>query len=288
MPTTRSGGRTDRRSRRRVTGLSGLALGVSLALALPANANIGGGPTGCIHLCPAVWQNYVLNQVITPCVVGIGVSSTSPYDRDVEVIPGSTIDCGPLEVRVNQYDLTVEDGGFLLLAEKVLVTGSGNRIAALCDSVYDKHGFRIVTADDIDVASGGEFSATCHLGAGLIELRSDADITLAGSTVTANAQYAAGGEIIVRAKGNVALTSAVEARNTSTSGYYEGGSIAVQGDDVTISGGLSTTGTNMPGAGYTSMRPAISPSAPPARSMPRERRAVPTAARSAFLLGAPW
>jgi len=248
MPTTTSGG-IDHRSRQRIAGSGGLVLGLTLALASPGHANLGGGPTGCIHLCPAVWQNYVLNQVVAPCVVGIGVSSTSPYNRDVEVIPGSTIDCRPLEVRVNQYDLTVEDGGFLLLAEKLLVSGSGNRIAALCDTVYDKHGFRIVTTDDIDVTSGGELSATCHLGSGLVELRSESDITLAGATLTANAQYAAGGEVIVRAKGDVTLTSAVEARNTSTSGYYEGGSIAIQGDDVTIAGGLSTTGTNMPGGG---------------------------------------
>jgi hypothetical protein len=227
--------------------LAPVVLSLLLLAASGAQANPGGGPTGCVHLCPAVWTNYVLYGTIANCVVGIGVSSTPPYNRDVAVIPGSTIDCGPLEVHVTQYDLTVTEGGFLLLGKRVLVSGSGNRIAGLCSTVYDKHGFRLVTTNGIDVTSGGELTTTCQQGGGYMELRTDTNVTLGGSALTANAQYGPGGEVVIRADGNITVTSAIEARNTSTSGYYEGGGIVLDGKDVTIQASLSATGTNKPG-----------------------------------------
>lgn len=226
------------------------AVGVLLGVALvtgTGRANPGGGPTGCVHLCPSVWNAYVLYGTLAPCVVGIGVSSTPPYDRDVAGIPGSTIDCGPLEVHVTQYDLTVTDGGFLLLGKRVLVSGSGNRIAGLCNTSYTKHGFRLVTTNGVDVTSGGELTTTCTQGGGYMELRTDTNVTLGGSTMTANAQSGPGGEVVVRAKGNITVTSAIEAKNTGTSGYYEGGGIVLNGKDVTVQASLSATGTNKPG-----------------------------------------
>jgi cytochrome c biogenesis factor len=99
---------------------SGRALicAVALSVATTAAANLGGGPTGCSALCPSVWEDYVLNETIAPCVVGIGVNEDSPYDADVDVVPGSHIQCGPLEVRVTSYDLNVADGGYLIEASQ--------------------------------------------------------------------------------------------------------------------------------------------------------------------------
>jgi hypothetical protein len=212
-----------------------------------AEGNPGGGPSGCVHLCPAVWSNYVQNGVLAPCVVGIGVSSTPPYDRDVSVLPGSTIECGALEVHVTHYDLTVTDGGFLLKASRVLVSGSGNRIAALCNQSADKQGFRLLTTGAIDVLSGGELSTTCTNGAGLIDLKAAGDVTLNGATVTANAQFGRGGTIVVRADGDVTLGSGLEARSSASAGGYDGGGIVVEGDDVWVQGGLVATGVGASG-----------------------------------------
>ena len=70
-----------------------------IALAMPllfafagseVRAITGGGPTGCIDLCPADWVNYIQNGGHGPCVV---VGTNQPPGAPIQVIAGSIIDC---------------------------------------------------------------------------------------------------------------------------------------------------------------------------------------------------
>src|SRR5262245_58531439 len=143
-----------------------LAAAAVVAVASAARANPGGGPTGCVHLCQTVWTNYVMSGTIAPCVVGADTNA------DIAVVAGSHIKCSPLEVHLTQHSLTVQNGGFLLEASRVLVSGNGHRIAATCTTQNGiEPGVRLVVTGDIDVQSSGEIVADCILGGGLIELR---------------------------------------------------------------------------------------------------------------------
>jgi hypothetical protein len=204
----------------------------------------GGGPTGCIHICEDRWEAHVLGGGSGPCVV----------EGHVEVIAGSVIDCDTLDVEVSAANssLTVEDGGFRLRANSLTVTGSGREITATCTAA-GAFGFEINVVEDITDSSSGRLSATCSYGGGHIRLRAGDAVTLSGNKTEANGDGigADAGSVTIRAGGDVTTSVAVEALNTKSLGYANGGEIEIKGDDLSIGGNLTATGTNESGGSIT-------------------------------------
>jgi hypothetical protein len=223
-----------------------------IALAMPllfafagseVRAITGGGPTGCIDLCPADWVNYIQNGGHGPCVV---VGTNQPPGAPIQVIAGSIIDCDEMDVRITGRDLAVTDGKFWLKARSVLV--QGKHVTAGCNQHTDRHGFRLDTAGDVTVGTQGKLDATCAAGGGEIIVEADGNVSLGGQDLFADGAPPGGpgGRILVRAKGDVTTSVLVRASNTG-SAAGDGGTIEVEGEDLVLGGNLFAQGASATG-----------------------------------------
>lgn len=204
----------------------------AMLLAAPpwAAANIGGGPTGCYHLCPDRWVDYLNGVGSGPCYV----------EGTVAVQPGSLIDCDALDVVVRSNEggnLTIEDGTFTLRAHDLTVQGAA--ITATCTSAVEI-GYTLTLDGSVSLGTGAILGASCDYGGGSIVIdapdgvtsTTDQDIQAVGTGVDAS-----GGRIAIRSDQDVSITGAMQVRahsDQSTQTEAEGGSVEIDGDDVTV------------------------------------------------------
>jgi hypothetical protein len=189
--------------------------------------------TTCANLCAGTSN---------PCVVA----------QTLNVVPGSTIDCGGRDVQVSGGDILVHDGQFSLIANSITVSNR-HVISADCPQGTSP-GFSLRTSGDVSIVpnSASAMKAQCATGGGVISIDASGDVTIAGTGINANgtARNTPGGNISIVAGGTL-TTTAILTATTPSGGIAPGGQIALSAAGVSIGDDVIASGTGTSSGGKT-------------------------------------